>query len=109
MKFGTYILIFYFFIGACIPKNDFSQLLNIYDLVEHFEEHQQEALAVGEAISFSEFLLLHFFETEQHQHDSDNSHDNLPLKNITTTVVLYIDAQPILTISSEIFHPPRLS
>lgn len=130
MKLTAYIMIFYFTLGACIPKCDFSQLLKINDLMEHYELHQKEAIALGKTVNFSEFLLLHFFNAEQHEHDSENSHDNLPLQNFTTSIVLCITTPQLFptsfnqiierslpnfhshyikTITFDIFHPPKIA
>lgn len=123
-------MIFYFSLGACIPKCDFSQLLKINDLMEHYGLHQKEAIALGKAVNFSEFLMLHFFNAEQHEHDDENSHDNLPLQNFTTSIILCIttpqslhssfkqliertlpafDSPYIKTITFDIFHPPKIA
>lgn len=128
MRFFNYLFIVYFSLGACFPRNDFSQLLKINDLLEHYELHQKEANALGETITFTEFILLHFSNADGHEHKNENGHDNLPLKNFTTSMVLCLvnpltlntfynpfierslpefKSHYIQTIAFDIFHPPK--
>ena len=91
MKIVAHILLIYFSIGACIPNSDFSQLLKVNDMMAHFDLHQKEAQANGETISFSDFLYIHFLnENNNHQHDENDSHENLPFQNITTSINFYL-------------------
>lgn len=132
MKCLTYILIFYFSLGACIPNCDFSQLWKLNDLMEHFELHQEEAQAAGETINFSEFLYSHFIDgDDDHDHEEEDNHENLPFQTIASSIVLCVDsnqempstfkyglsetALPIYSsillagFTFDIFHPPTIA
>ncbi len=97
MRIITYLLLSYFTLGALIPQGDFSQLLKLNDLMEHYDLHQKEAILLGEDISFSAFLYLHFIDGEEHEHEDENDHDNLPFQNITSPIVLCPASSPMLT------------
>ncbi|MFK7933731.1 MAG: hypothetical protein AB8G22_09485 [Saprospiraceae bacterium] len=123
-----YILLILFCTGAGIPKGDFSQLTKINDLMEHYQLHQEEATALGEAITFVDFLYLHFITGEEHQHDTEDDHNNLPLQQFATTTFLLtatefscglslpltpsVKQEIIAIFSSEVvaplYHPPCL-
>lgn len=123
------MLTLYFAIGACMPRTDFSQLMYIDDLIEHYKLHKEEAFQIGETISFHSFLYLHFIEGDEHEHDQDSHHDNLPCKTISTSSTLIaFDLTPVEGILEttypdqpeqlcgmlsegtvhDIFHPPVL-
>lgn len=53
------------------------------DLVEHFELHQSEAALVDEEISFLDFLYEHYVQIQDHNHEDQNSHDQLPFSNVS--------------------------
>lgn len=89
MKAVTYLLLFYFALGALMPRCDFSQLLTVNNLLQHFETHQLEAQSEGQALSFVNFLYIHFVEGDQHQHNSPAEHQNLPMQNISSTLTLH--------------------
>jgi len=113
-----------------MPKSDFSQLVHLPDLVSHFDLHQQEALSQGKAISFAQFIYLHFVEVDAHAHDDSSEHQNLPLNTLSSTsiqfftaytvyllhVIVSIFAQvstlvlqiPIEEYIPTIFHPPSI-
>ena len=93
----AYIMLFYFTLGALIPRCDFSQLLKITDLLEHYALHQQEAEAMGEACSFTEFLYLHFVSSDDHQHNQQNEHEQLPLQNLSSSILLYLTDISVIT------------
>lgn len=104
MKITAHILLIYFSIGACIPNCDFSQLLKLGNLMEHYDEHQEEALAIGETISFSEFLYIHFIDGDEHQHENEDHHENLPLQNITSPITFYLAINlPSLNTTTKVF------
>lgn len=112
-----------------MPKCDFSQLSKLMDLVEHFELHQEEALAIGETLSLVSFLYLHFITSEEHEHDDHQEHKNLPLQKISNSLFFFLTNPtttfinknlpqeklkytPKLYISkfiASIFHPPCFS
>jgi len=125
-----YILLIYFSIGACIPNCDFSQIGQLNDLLEHYELHQTEALELGIELSFTEFLYIHFIEGDEHQHQNENNHRNLPLYSISSGIMLffnqlidtrnfivqvmgkrkiiYLDTFYINPFINRIFHPPAM-
>ncbi len=86
MQPSALLLAGYFLIGSMIPRTDFSQLMHLNDLVEHYHLHVEEALAEGESISFSAFLYLHFVNPEDHKHDHEDEHDGLPMHSISSSV-----------------------
>ena len=129
MKIVAHILLIYFSIGACIPNSDFSQLLKVNDMMAHFDLHQKEAQAIGKTVSFTNFLYIHFLN-ENHQHDENESHENLPFQNITTSVNFYLATShptlflpkshseavlplynllPQQSVVFDIFHPPSIA
>jgi hypothetical protein len=91
MKSIAYLMIFYFSLGALIPKGDFSQLLKINELLEHYSLHQQEASVIGEECSFLGFMYLHFVSSDEHQHHSQDEHEQLPLYSLSTSILLYCE------------------
>ena len=130
MKVSASILLFYFILGACIPKGDFSQLLKFNNLLEHYKLHQEEVRIIGKTVSFSSFLYLHFIDGDEHQHDDEDDHKTLPFQNISSSITFYITSSPTTPISSsdftkqvtplsstllqedisfDIFHPPAIA
>jgi len=126
----AYILLVYFSLGALMPKTDFSQFARFGDLLEHYQLHQEEASLVGESISFSAFLYLHFVDGDEHQHEQESEHNNLPFQNNLSSLSLYLisseanipfSPSPIVVslphytsfyskdIHADIFHPPSLA
>ncbi|NNE30374.1 MAG: hypothetical protein HKN16_12105 [Saprospiraceae bacterium] len=116
----------YFSFGACMPRTDFSQLLKLDELSEHYQLHVEEANQVGEEMTLSSFLYLHFIVGDEHQHEGED-HEDLPLQNITSSISMIaavleqhterniFDAQILHSffgtsllkgVSSDIFHPP---
>lgn len=89
MKFITYILLIYYSLGALIPKSDFSQITQIDDLIRHYQLHQAEAKLMNQELSFWDFLYMHFITEAEHQHDNPSEHENLPLKKISTSNILF--------------------
>ena len=125
----TRILLVYFSLGAFFPKGDFSQLLHLDDLIEHYTEHKEEALIIGETISFNKYLYLHFVGGENHSHD-ENDHEDLPFQSFSSSITFYFSSDlqnatnsvenksvslPLYNsiiedeISFDIFHPPMVS
>lgn len=130
MKGIAYILLLYFSLGALMPKTDFGQLMKFSDLLEHYQLHQEEAALIGESISFSTFLYLHFINGDEHQHEQENEHDKLPFQNSLSSFSFYLAyndtnflsvQSPIVThlpsyesfyskdVHIDIFHPPSFT
>lgn len=89
MKIIHYILLFHFSIGALLPKCDFDQFAKLDDLMRHYALHQQDAKQKNQTISFWDFLYLHFFSGEPHEHDDSDDHEHLPLKAISSNTILF--------------------
>lgn len=89
LTFLNYILIIFFIIGACIPRHDFSQLTKINGLMQHYTVHQKEAQSLKQAVSFIDFIYLHYINCEEHQHDNTSEHENLPFQIVGSTMVLF--------------------
>lgn len=129
MKVFAYILLFQFSLGALLPKSDFSQLLKLNNLVQHYQLHQSNASIDGVTISFSEFLYIHFIDSDEHDQENGNHEHQLPLYDLTVSLHL-IPASTVESISiigdiftkiqacipqavpqtliKNIFHPPIL-
>ncbi len=89
MKITANILAIYFLLCSFIPRTDFSQLLRLKDLQEHYQLHRQEALAAGKDVSLQEFLYNHFVEQNNHEHPDDGGgHDSLPMHSCQVSVLM---------------------
>lgn len=97
MKLIVHFLIFYFSIGAAIPNCDFSQLLTLNNVHKHYQLHQAEAIIDGTDIGIWEFLNVHFFNTDDHQHQEDGAHEHFPLQQIQSSITLFVN--PIFNFS----------
>lgn len=82
-----------FVILYLISTSAYLDVLKLPLLVEHFLDHKKS----NAAISFSDFLELHYSgEAFNHSHSNKkNPHDGLPFHHQTTTTNLVV-AQPIL-------------
>ena len=82
MKITAFILAFYLLIGSLIPRMDFSQLMYLGDLKEHYLEHQEAAVEQQTSFTFLEFLYNHFIDSQQHSDvDHEEDHHKLPLQS----------------------------
>lgn len=102
----NYILILVFSTGAMIPHSDFSQLLKVSELMEHYKLHQEEDLLSGHESSFFEFFIEHIINEPMHTHD-DTSHDDLPFQQFSMSVVLFIEEMPDLNSLNADNHFPK--
>ncbi len=84
------IMVIYFSIGALIPNCDFSQLLKVKELVSHYNLHQQEAIMNNEMMSFTDFLVIHFVDIDDHQHEDHNEHEKLPFQQLNSSISSYV-------------------
>ena len=89
MRFIAFTLAVYMLIGSLIPRTDFSQLVHIYSVIEHFQEHREEAARAGLELSFFEFAEMHFIEVNSHTHDDPTDHQNLPCQSFHASVLLF--------------------
>lgn len=111
-KSFSIFFVFYFILGGLFPQVDFGQLAHIPDAMAHYQEHWEEAQLIGVDFSLSSFLRDHYSDPDGHEHDDQNSHDQLPLQHIHQTIhLVHLGAQELfldavdLTLSSEIaFH-----
>lgn len=76
----------YLMLGSFFPKGDYTQLLRLADLGRHFHLHVQEARSAGQEVSFQRFLHMHYFDTQIHQGDHEQDHEDLPFQHITPTI-----------------------
>jgi hypothetical protein len=89
MKFTAYILAIYLLLGSFIPRTDFSQLLRLKDLQEHYQLHCQEAEMAGKEVCLQEFLYDHFIEHNDHEHAENGcSHEGLPMHSCSISVLM---------------------
>jgi len=78
-------------IGSFIPRTDFSQLVYLGDLKEHYLEHKAEAAAQDLSITFFEFLYQHFIDSNQHSDaDHEDDHHELPLQTMNNFVEMMV-------------------
>ncbi|NNE27264.1 MAG: hypothetical protein HKN09_10505 [Saprospiraceae bacterium] len=127
MKGLIYLLLFQFSLGACIPKTDFSQLLKLNYLIEHYQLHVEEARLLGQSFDVFDFIYIHYINPDEHVSPEGHDHENLPLKSMTVSTGFiaessqdlnfnidptliesnfkYEDFQSVL-IGVNIFHPP---
>lgn len=61
-------------IAFSVAVTPLHELFFIPQMLEHFEEHSK-----SENLTFLEFLNLHYFSGNDHQH-ANNSHEHLPFK-----------------------------
>lgn len=76
-------------IGSLIPKTDFSQLLHVSDMVEHYQLHKNSAVAQGQDFCLVEFVKGHVLPSESHEHDESDDHENLPCQSPHVSVLLF--------------------
>lgn len=82
MKSISKILAFYFLLGSVFPNTDFSQITRMLNLCDHFNQHKQEKNLQNQPFSFTEFLISHYTQPDQHQHPNGHCHQNLPLHQL---------------------------
>ena len=84
-------------IGSFIPRTDFSQLVYLGELKEHYLEHQKEAKIAGEDLTLFAFLYQHFIDSNQHSEtDHEEDHQELPLQSINSFVNLMVTTNFLL-------------
>ena len=83
MKGLIYLLVFQFSLGACIPKTDFSQLLKLGSLVDHYQLHVEEARLLGQTFDVFDFIYLHYINPDEHVNSEGHDHENLPFKSLS--------------------------
>ncbi len=85
MKLIAFSLAFYLLLGSFLPGADYGQLGKLPRVMEHYRLHQQMAAETGSTLSFHQFLIEHFWQTDSHDHgDGGKSHQDLPLKHLQT-------------------------
>ena len=75
-----HFLIWYFLLGSFIPGSDFSQLCQLDDAYQHFQEHLLEAKEKAAVFDIWDFLWLHYISGTDHDPNQEHNHDDLPLK-----------------------------
>ena len=88
MKFLANILAIYLLLGSFIPRTDFSQLLKLKDLQEHYQLHQLEARLAGVDFTIHEFLYDHFVQPDGHEHEGEDDHEGLPMYSCPSSVLM---------------------
>lgn len=89
MKIIPLILAFYMLLGSLIPKTDFSQLLHVSDLMEHYQLHKKRAVSQGQEFCVVEFVKAHVLSSENHEHGESEDHENLPCQSPHVSVLLF--------------------
>ncbi len=77
-------------LGGLFPRTDFSQLLHLRALADHYRLHQQEAAAMGQAFGPFDFLWLHFVEGDSHRHADSRQHEELPCHHVCSCVHVFV-------------------
>ena len=85
----------YLFAGSMIPNSDLTQLLLLPDMLEHWDMHQQEALDLGEQITFFDFFNEHYLESVKHNHDDQDHHPCMPMEHINSGFDFVLSASMI--------------
>ena len=79
---------FYFLFGSLIPGTNFSDLVHIPDLLDHYQLHVEESAKLCEAYTLVRFINDHFINPDKHtQKDHDQDHKNLPLHNVASNLL----------------------
>lgn len=76
--------------GSLIPYSDFSQILKLQELYEHYKLHEAEAKLLNEDISLTEFWIEHFILDIDHEHQ-ESDHEDLPFKHFSTHTALFAE------------------
>ena len=76
-------------IGSFIPKTDFSQLLHVSDMLEHYQLHKKTAVVQGQDFCVVEFIKAHILPAEEHDHDESEEHENMPCQSPHVSVLLF--------------------
>jgi len=95
-------------IGSFIPRTDFSQLVYLGDLKEHYQAHQAAAKLNNTSITFLEFLCQHFIDSNHHsEEDHEEDHHKLPLQTLNNFVNLMVSHSdlPEFTFTTNRFLP----
>ena len=59
--------------------------------MEHYALHQAEADKMNQALSFTDFLYMHFIEGDDHEHSSGDEHQDLPLHTISSGMMMFME------------------
>lgn len=79
-------------LGGLFPRTDFSQLLHLRALADHYRLHRLEAAAAGQAFGLVDFVWLHFIEGDSHSHPDGRAHDELPFHHLYSSVLILLSA-----------------
>lgn len=89
MKILSYILLFELALGSLFPAGDLSQMTKSGEVIDHYQLHVEAARQNGEEdFDFWDFVVIHFWETDDHQHPED-FHDRLPFHGFVQGMVLF--------------------
>jgi hypothetical protein len=79
----------YFLLGSLIPGTNFSDLIHIPDMVDHYVLHVEEAALLDEDYSLLKFINDHFINPDEHkQSGHEHEHQNLPLHHVSSTLLI---------------------
>jgi len=78
-------------LGSFIPRTDFSQLVYLGDLKDHYLEHKVAAEQQNLSITFFDFLCQHFIDSNHHgEVDHEEDHHQLPLQTMNNFVEMMV-------------------
>ena len=80
--------------SSLLPRHDLAELGRLPRLLEHYRQHRQAT----EALSFAEFMMLHYGDAGSQSHDDTRSdeHEGLPLHDCHHAPVPVICVLPVL-------------
>ncbi len=85
-----------------MPNTDFSQLTKLPFLVDHYMLHVEEAEMAGESFTVLDFIYVHYISPDDHTHEIPVDHGNLPIKQISSSLNLWIQTIDLLSINKVI-------
>lgn len=90
MKQFAKILAVYILFCGLIPKTDLRQLSHLPDLIAHYQLHQLEAKIYCLDFSLMDFLVIHFINADDHQHEENDGHQDLPFHSFHAASTFFL-------------------
>lgn len=99
---------FYMLVGSFFPRTDFSQLVKLANIMEHYGQHQADQRFGDAQLSLVQFLEIHFVTPDEHQQFPGHEHGDLPFHTVNTLQHYTADTFPGLPrfewVSTRIVH-----
>lgn len=84
----------YMLVGSFFPRTDFSQLVKVANVVEHYRQHQADQRFGDAQLSLRQFFEIHFIAPNEHQEFPGHEHGDLPFHTVNTSQHFTADAFP---------------